>query len=65
MRTRTLAILATLLFAFTALVAGCGSSNDDNSGGGSSGGSGDLTATPGINVTKDPKIDAEVPKEIS
>ena len=62
MRTRTLAILATLLFAFTALVAGCGSSNDDNSGGS---GSTKLTATPGINVTKDPKIAAEVPKEIS
>jgi polar amino acid transport system substrate-binding protein len=62
MRTRTLAILATLLLAFTALVAGCGSSNDDNSGGS---GSTKLTATPGINVTKDPKIAAEVPKEIS
>jgi polar amino acid transport system substrate-binding protein len=69
MRTRTLAILATLLFAFTALVAGCGSSNDDNSGssggGGSSGGSGDLTATPGINVAKDAKVAALVPKSIS
>ena len=67
MRTRTLAILATLLFALTALAAGCGSSNDDNSGGGGSSGgsSADKTATPGINVAKDPKIAAAVPKSIS
>jgi polar amino acid transport system substrate-binding protein len=67
MRTRTLAILATLLFALTALAAGCGSSNDDNGSSGGSGGSsgGDLTATPGINLAKDPKIAAAVPKAIA
>jgi polar amino acid transport system substrate-binding protein len=61
MRTRTLAILATLLFAVTAVAAGCGTSNDDNG----ASGTGKLTATPGINVSKDAKIAAEVPKAIA
>jgi len=67
MRTRTLAILATLLFAMTALAAGCGDSDDNDGGGGGSGGGsgGELTATPGINLAKDPKIAAAVPKEIA
>ena len=64
MRTRTLAILATALFALTALAAGCGSSDDDNGGGGG-GSSSKLTATPGINPSKDAKVAAMVPKTIA
>ena len=61
MRTRTLAILATLLFALTALAAGCGDSDDEGGGGGSA----TLTETPGISVSKDAKLAAEVPEAIS
>lgn len=56
--------LAILVVALVA--AGCGTSNDDtstSSGGG--GGGGTKTATPGINVPKDAKIAASVPKSIS
>jgi polar amino acid transport system substrate-binding protein len=61
MRTRALAILATMLFALAALAAGCGSSDDS----GGSGGSAALTETPGIKVSKDAKIAAGVPEAIS
>ena len=64
MRTRTLAILATLLFALTALAAGCGDS-DDNGGGRGGGGGTTLTATPGINVAKDAKVAAAVPESVA
>jgi polar amino acid transport system substrate-binding protein len=56
-RTTLIAILGLLA---TALIgAGCGSSNKN------SGKTANLTATPGINVAKDPKIAAEVPKSIA
>jgi polar amino acid transport system substrate-binding protein len=58
-RTALIAILG--LLAVALLGAGCGSS-DNNS---STSGTANLTATPGINVAKDPKIAAEVPKSIA
>jgi polar amino acid transport system substrate-binding protein len=45
------------------LAAGCGSDNDNGTSGG--GGGGPKTATPGINLAKDPKIAAGVPKDIA
>jgi polar amino acid transport system substrate-binding protein len=58
-------LLALALLALSLLAAGCGSNNDN--GGSSSGGTSAAkkTATPGINVPKDPKIAAEVPKSIA
>jgi polar amino acid transport system substrate-binding protein len=58
-------LLALALLALSLFAAGCGSSSDN--GGSSSGGTSgaNLTATPGINVPKDPKIAAEVPKSIA
>jgi polar amino acid transport system substrate-binding protein len=67
MKTRLGTGLVALAMLVVALIAaGCGTSNDDtsNSGGGGGGG-GSLTATPGINVAKDPKIAAEVPKSVA
>jgi polar amino acid transport system substrate-binding protein len=64
MRTRLGALGAALaLLALLIVAAGCGSSNNNTTTGG--GGTSNLTATPGINVAKDPKIAAEVPKSIS
>ena len=54
--------LAVLLVALIA--AGCGTSNNDTSTSGGGGG-GSLTATLGINVSKDAKIAASVPKSIA
>jgi polar amino acid transport system substrate-binding protein len=59
-RTTLIAILG--LLAVALLGAGCGSSNDNNT---STSATANLTATPGINVAKDPKIAAEVPKSIA
>jgi polar amino acid transport system substrate-binding protein len=63
-KTRTWAVLAALVFASLATIAaGCG--GDDNNGGGGGTAAAEKTETPGINVAKDPKIAAAVPKEIS
>ena len=59
-RTTLIAILG--LLAVALLGAGCGSSNNNNT---STSATANLTATPGINVAKDPKIAAEVPKSIA
>jgi polar amino acid transport system substrate-binding protein len=58
-------MLALAVLALALIAAGCGSSNNDN--GSSSSGSSNVgkTATPGINVAKDPKVAAEVPKSIA
>ncbi|HEY1355455.1 MAG TPA: ABC transporter substrate-binding protein [Solirubrobacterales bacterium] len=65
-RTRLGALIAAAaLLALAMIAAGCGSDNDNGGGGSSGGGGGELTATPGINVAKDPKIAAAVPKSIS
>ncbi|MDQ2939161.1 MAG: ABC transporter substrate-binding protein [Actinomycetota bacterium] len=61
-RTTLIAILG--LLAVALLGAGCGSSNN-NSTSTSGGKAAQQTATPGINVAKDPKIAAAVPKSIS
>ena len=61
-RPRVLIVIISLL-ALILLVAGCGSSNDNNST--STSATAKKTATPGINVAKDPTIAAEVPKEIA
>ncbi len=61
-RTTLIAILGLLAVALVA--AGCGSSND-NSTTTSSSKAAPTTPTPGINVAKDPKIAAAVPKSIS
>jgi polar amino acid transport system substrate-binding protein len=58
-----IAALAVLLVALIA--AGCGSSNNDTSTSAGGGGGASLTATPGINVSKDAKIAAAVPKSIA
>src|SRR2546430_10073987 len=58
-RTTMIAILG--LLATALLGAGCGSSSNNSSGSKTA----NLTATPGINVAKDPKIAAEVPKSIA
>jgi polar amino acid transport system substrate-binding protein len=57
-------IVALAILVVALVAAGCGTSNDDTSTS-SSGGGGAQTATPGINVAKDPKIAAEVPKSIA
>lgn len=62
MRKTGLGVLIVLLAAL--LAAGCGSDNDNGTSGGGGGG-GPKTATPGINVAKDPKIAASVPKDIA
>jgi polar amino acid transport system substrate-binding protein len=61
-------IAALAVFAAALLAAGCGDDNDNGTtsgGGGGGGGGAEKTATPGINVAKDPKIAAAVPKEIA
>jgi polar amino acid transport system substrate-binding protein len=58
-RTTLIAILGMLAVAL--LGAGCGSSNNNTS----TSKTANLTATPGLNVAKDPKIAAEVPKAIA
>lgn len=63
-KTRIWALLAALVLALPATVAvGCG--DDDDNGTTTSSGGGEKTATPGINVAKDPKIAAAVPESIS
>ena len=59
LRTTLIAILG--LLATGLLGAGCGSSSNNSS----TSKTANLTATPGINVAKDPKIAAEVPKSIA
>jgi polar amino acid transport system substrate-binding protein len=62
MKTRLGVMIATLATLAAALLAvGCGGDNDNNSSTSKSA----LTATPGINVPKNPKIAAEVPKSIA
>lgn len=60
MRTRLQVLIAALAFAALTVAAGCGSSNKS-----STSSTANLTATPGINVPKDPKIAAEVPPAIA
>jgi polar amino acid transport system substrate-binding protein len=60
-RPRTTLIAMLGLLAVALLGAGCGSSNNSTS----TSGTASLTATPGINVAKDPKVAAEVPKSIA
>jgi polar amino acid transport system substrate-binding protein len=63
MRSRlTAAVAALAIIALGAFVAGCGSSNNDN--GTTSGSSGNLTATPGINLQPDQAIVAKLPADI-
>jgi polar amino acid transport system substrate-binding protein len=57
-------VLALALLVIALIAAGCGTSNNDTSTS-SGGGGGAKTATPGINVAKDPKIAAQVPKAIA
>jgi polar amino acid transport system substrate-binding protein len=66
-KTRLSTGIAALAMMVVALIAaGCGTSNNDTSAsGGGSGSGGTLTATPGINVSKDAKIAAAVPKSIA
>src|SRR4051794_13981083 len=61
MRKTDLGVVIVLLAAL--LAAGCGSDNDNGTSSG--GGGGPKTATPGINLAKDPKIAAGVPKDIA
>ena len=56
MRSRLTAVVAVIAFAAVTVAAGCGSSNDDNGTTGTTAASQELTATPGINVAKDPAI---------
>jgi polar amino acid transport system substrate-binding protein len=64
-KSRLWTLIAALTLALGVVVAaGCGG-DDDTTGGGGSGGAAEKTATPGINVAKDPKIAAAVPKEIA
>jgi polar amino acid transport system substrate-binding protein len=60
-RPRTILIAILGLLATALLAAGCGS-NNNNSG---SSKTANLTATPGLNVSKDPKIAAAVPKSVA
>jgi polar amino acid transport system substrate-binding protein len=60
-RPRTFLIAILGLLATALLGAGCGSSNNNTT----TSKTANLTATPGINVAKDPKIAAEVPKSIA
>ena len=60
-RPRTILIAILGLLAVGLLGAGCGSSNNNTS----TSKTANLTATPGLNVAKDPKIAAEVPKSIA
>jgi polar amino acid transport system substrate-binding protein len=63
-KTRLGALIAILaVLAVPLLAAGCGDGDDNGTTTGSGGG--EKTATPGINVAKDPKIAAAVPKAIS
>jgi polar amino acid transport system substrate-binding protein len=65
MRTRLGAlVVAAALLALSMIAAGCGSSDNNNGSSNSGGSNAAKTATPGINLAKDPKIAAEVPKEI-
>jgi polar amino acid transport system substrate-binding protein len=60
MRSRLTAVIAAIAFAAVTVAAGCGSSNDNGTSS-----QANLTATPGINVPKDPKIASEVPQAIA
>jgi polar amino acid transport system substrate-binding protein len=62
-KTRLGALIASVaLLAVSLVAAGCGGDNNNTTTGG---GAANKTATPGINVAKDPKIAAEVPKSIA
>jgi polar amino acid transport system substrate-binding protein len=66
MKTRLGALISTVALLAVSLVAvGCGGDNDNNTTTAGGGGAANKTATPGINVPKDPKIAAEVPKSIA
>src|SRR5262249_21132976 len=60
MRPRLSVLIAVVAFAAVTVAAGCGSSNNSNTSS-----TANLTATPGINVPKDPKIAAEGPASIA
>jgi polar amino acid transport system substrate-binding protein len=63
-KTRLGALIASVaLLAVSLVAAGCGGDNNNTTTTG--GGTANKTATPGINVAKDPKIAAEVPKSIA
>ncbi len=63
--TRTRLAAALCVAAVTAVAAGCGSSNSSSSSSGSSGGtSTNLTATPGINLSPDKSIVAQLPSSV-
>jgi polar amino acid transport system substrate-binding protein len=62
-KSRLGALVATVvLLAVSLVAAGCGGGDNNNT---TTGASANLTATPGINVAKDPKIAAQVPKSIA
>jgi polar amino acid transport system substrate-binding protein len=64
-KTRLGALIAILaMLAVALLAAGCGGDDNDTSTSGKSA-TADKTATPGINVAKDPKIAAAVPESIA
>jgi polar amino acid transport system substrate-binding protein len=60
MKPRLTVLIAAVAFAALPVAAGCGSSNDNGTSS-----TANLTATPDINVPKDPKIAAEVPQAIA
>jgi polar amino acid transport system substrate-binding protein len=60
MRSRLTPLIAAIAFVAVTVAAGCGSSNNNGTSS-----TGNLTATPGINVPKDPKVAAEVPQAIA
>jgi polar amino acid transport system substrate-binding protein len=64
MKTRLGALIsAVALLAVSLIAVGCGGGDNNTTTGG--GGAANRTATPGINLSKDPKIAAEVPKSIA
>ena len=65
MRSRLSALIAVVAFAAVTVAAGCGSSNNDTNSTGTTAAGGQLTATPGINVAKDPSIASAAANAVS
>jgi polar amino acid transport system substrate-binding protein len=65
MKSRLTALIAVVAFAAVTVAAGCGSSNNDNNTTGTTAAGGALTATPGINVAKDPSIASAAASAVS